>query len=156
MGVPLACFLTWTCYGTWLPGDDRGSVDDQHNRFGGAIVEPDALSVHHAGLAMSEPAFKMGDEERRAVDAAIRQTCAIRRWAAHAVNVRTNHVHVVVAAAGVSPERAMGTLKSWATRALRTIDRHADRRRFWTNQGSNRWLWSDEQMRAAVVYTLNQ
>jgi hypothetical protein len=21
---PLAYFITWTCYGTWLPGDDRG------------------------------------------------------------------------------------------------------------------------------------
>jgi hypothetical protein len=21
---PLGYFITWTCYGTWLPGDDRG------------------------------------------------------------------------------------------------------------------------------------
>ena len=23
----LACFLTWTTYGTWLPGDERGWVE---------------------------------------------------------------------------------------------------------------------------------
>ena len=23
-GEPLAYFLTWTTYGTWLPGDERG------------------------------------------------------------------------------------------------------------------------------------
>ena len=24
LGEPLAYFLTWTTYGTWLPGDERG------------------------------------------------------------------------------------------------------------------------------------
>jgi hypothetical protein len=27
MADPLAYFLTWTTYGTWLPGDERGWVE---------------------------------------------------------------------------------------------------------------------------------
>jgi hypothetical protein len=34
-------FLTWTTYGTWLPGDGRGSVDRDHNVPGTPFVEPD-------------------------------------------------------------------------------------------------------------------
>ena len=27
LGEPLAFFLTWTTYGSWLPGDERGWVE---------------------------------------------------------------------------------------------------------------------------------
>lgn len=31
--APLAYFISIRTYGTWLHGDDRGSVDRQHNEF---------------------------------------------------------------------------------------------------------------------------
>ena len=31
MAAPLAYFLTWTCYGTWLHGDEPGQ-DGDHGR----------------------------------------------------------------------------------------------------------------------------
>ena len=34
---PLAYFLTWTTYGSWLPGDERGWVD---GRGGMHLAEP--------------------------------------------------------------------------------------------------------------------
>ena len=30
----LAYFITFRCYGTWLHGDERGSVDRFHNIYG--------------------------------------------------------------------------------------------------------------------------
>jgi hypothetical protein len=30
--IPLAYLITFRCYGTWLHGDSRGSVDRFHNR----------------------------------------------------------------------------------------------------------------------------
>jgi hypothetical protein len=44
MGTPLAYFITFTCYRTWLHGDERGSVDDEHNAPGTAVLPPDAQS----------------------------------------------------------------------------------------------------------------
>ena len=38
MPAPLAYFLTWTCYGIWLHGDERGSVDDEHAILGMPFV----------------------------------------------------------------------------------------------------------------------
>ncbi|MBY0260870.1 MAG: transposase, partial [Phycisphaerales bacterium] len=146
MTAPLAYLLTWTCYGTCLPADDRGSVDDQHNWVESRFVEPDAVRHRDAVHTMSEPPFVMADAERAVVDTALRETCRIKRWRIHALNVRTNHVHIVIAASGPAPERMMGTLKSWATRALKQLPAHRERRKFWTNQGLNRWLWDEQSV----------
>ena len=43
--------------------------------------------------------------------------CAYRGWDMFAVNARTNHVHLVVAA-GCAPEDLVRSLKSWTTRRL--------------------------------------
>ena len=43
MDDPLAFFLTWTTYGTWLPGDERGwsrSQDSVGKRAGRGIWRP--------------------------------------------------------------------------------------------------------------------
>ena len=37
MGDPLQLFLTWTTYGSWLPGDGRGWVEKP-----GRFRQPDA------------------------------------------------------------------------------------------------------------------
>ncbi len=34
----IAYFLTFRCYGTWLHGDERGSVDRENNAFGEEFV----------------------------------------------------------------------------------------------------------------------
>ena len=34
----LAYLITFRCYGTWLHGDSRGSVDRFHNRYGAPLI----------------------------------------------------------------------------------------------------------------------
>ena len=56
-----ALLITWTCYGTWLPGDRRGYVsntrradgkyDRKQNLPGAAITANDALTRQHAAAA---------------------------------------------------------------------------------------------------------
>jgi hypothetical protein len=41
MDTPLAYFITFTCHGTWLHGDERGSVDRGHNAPGTPFLPPD-------------------------------------------------------------------------------------------------------------------
>jgi hypothetical protein len=55
MSEPLAYFLTWTTYGTWLPGDSRGWVN--RHRKGGVIVEAPcpALESYARGLMKDPP-----------------------------------------------------------------------------------------------------
>jgi hypothetical protein len=115
---PLGYFITFRTYASWLHGDDRGSVDRTNNHFGTPM-----LSAHRGREAFdhrerSAAPFELDGVQRGIVDGAIRAVVVHRRWTLHALNVRTNHAHVVVTAVQ-TPERVMNTLKSWATRRLR-------------------------------------
>ncbi len=39
---PLAYLITIRCYGTWLHGDERGSVDRKYNRYGTPRIAPNS------------------------------------------------------------------------------------------------------------------
>jgi len=147
-GEPLAYFLTWTTYGTWLPGDDRG-----WHRTGAAEVQPpNRFMVQMARSRMKEKEFALSPEHRRLVERTIRRHCEIRRWALHAVNARTTHIHVVVTAAEYRPETVRDQLKAWYTRALKEAG--AARSRFWTEGGRCDWVNDETDLERVVIYVL--
>jgi hypothetical protein len=113
MPAPLAYLITWTTYGTWLPGDKRGWIES--GRTG--IQEPDAFRKQQAVEKMNSEPVLLCPEERQLVEETIRKHCEMRNWALHALNVRTNHVHMVVTAP-VIPEKVMSQLKAWCSRRL--------------------------------------
>ena len=56
---PLAYFLTWTTYGTWLPGDERGWVEKP-----GQFRELDVQRQQTARQRMTEPPLTLDGEQR--------------------------------------------------------------------------------------------
>lgn len=110
--MPLAYFITFSTYGTWLHGDDRGSVDRQNNGYRTPFLPRNGVRQSAEQSLLRETPFVMGDPERAIVDAAIRGVCTHRNWPLHIVNVRTNHVHLVVTASH-APERVMNDFKVW-------------------------------------------
>src|SRR5262249_43352775 len=88
---------------------------------------------------------------RAIVHATIMQVSAYRGYLVHALNVRTNHVHVVLSAAG-APEPVMTTLKAWATRRLVEAGMVRAGEKVWARHGSTRYLWTREAMEAACRY----
>jgi len=95
------------------------------------------------------------DEQQRLVALeAVLGVCRYRGWNAHAVHVRSTHVHTVVAAADVKPEKMPTDFKSYASRALRS-KANCERRRYWTDHGSTRYLWNEVSVKAAVDYVVN-
>src|SRR5437588_12633937 len=99
MTEPIAYYISFTTYGTWLHGRAPGSVDREHNVPGTPVLPPDpALEAANRQRLRQEPCSL--DEPRRAVVLrTIREVAAYRRWKLWAVHVRTNHVHLVVTAA---------------------------------------------------------
>jgi len=67
------------------------------------------------------------------------------------VNVRANHVHVVVSNSN-SPERMMDSFKGYATRALRAAGLADPSQRPWSRHGSTKYLWADTHIATAVEY----
>src|SRR2546430_4812476 len=117
--IPPAHLITFRCYGTWLHGDTRGAVDREHNQYKGPYASAnDNRNRHNKEMLKGEPVVL--DAARRAsVETAIRETCVYRRWTLHAINVRTNHVHIVVSIEAKKSELALNAFKSNATRQMR-------------------------------------
>ena len=84
------------------------------------------------------------------------RTAQIRTWRISHVNVRTNHVHIVVEAPGETPEHVVAIFKTWATRTLKASGRHPGRTKYWTNQASTRHLFTQDHLFDAFEYVNNQ
>jgi hypothetical protein len=54
-----------------------------------------------------------------------------------------------------TPERMLSDFKAYATRALRRTLPESERRRYWTDHGSTRYLWNAGSLKAAIEYVLN-
>jgi REP element-mobilizing transposase RayT len=153
---PLAYLITFRCYGTWLHGDERGSIDRHNRRYG----MPKYPKTEHwqkiSGDRMKRPPVKLTARMRKAVEKAIRETCKIRNWTLLAINVRTNHVHVVVVIGPKKPGIALNALKANATREMRadgcwTLDVTP-----WADKGSERYLWNESSVAEAIDYVINR
>ncbi len=113
-GVPLAYFISFRCYGTWLHGDERGSVDHLHNIYGSPKLPADKNMWNGMLARMKNNPSELGAQRRKAVEEGIKETCNIRSWTLRAINVRTNHVHTVVTA-DKKPELVLNAFKANAT-----------------------------------------
>jgi REP element-mobilizing transposase RayT len=178
MPDPLAYFLTWCSYGTWLPGDERGWIQHRHGwQF------PDAVKKLEAEARMTEDACRFDAEQRIVVERQIAETSQTRGWELHAVNCRSNHVHVIVTASP-APKIVRNQLKAWCTRRLKELE--IKRRQFgdgprsrfglasdattstrivsegeglrenwWAERGSQRFINDADSLEAAIVYVLD-
>ena len=90
------------------------------------------------------------------VEQAIRDHCELRDWFIRAMNVRSNHVHLVVLGVDAAPETVMKQCKEWATRRLREAGLAPPAGRMWTTHGSTRHLFTVESIGDAADYVLNR
>ena len=153
--MPLAYFISFTTYGTWLHGRDPGSVDHAHNQLGTPCLPPDESLEQAERGQLTQPPDRLDAGRRTVVLETIREVCRHRGWRLWAVHVRSNHVHVVVTAA-VKPEKVMADFKAYASRRLREHFKEASDRKRWTEHGSTRYLWKEDRVHEAIDYVLNR
>jgi REP element-mobilizing transposase RayT len=104
--------------------------------------------------ASDEPPWILEREAQQIALEAIRCVCLHRQWTAHAVHIRTTHVHSVITGE-TAPERMLSDFKAYATRALRRALPDVERRRYWAHHGSTRYLWNQVSFRAVIDYLSN-
>ena len=109
--IPSAYLITFTCYGTRLYGDEKGSVDRTHNAYQSSFLPSNPGRVAAEQKQMKESAYEMDSAARSVVLAALREVCEHRSWRLLAAHVRTTHVHFVVAGEA-SPEKLMNDAKA--------------------------------------------
>ena len=155
MSEILAYFLTWTTYGTWVHGDERWSVDRLHNAPGTDPLPPDmARQTANQSRMKEDPSF-LDPRQREIVEQGIREHCNFKQWTLVEINCRSNHVHVIVKAWEISPERVMDSMKAYATRALRRANA-IGQRNTWTRHGSTRYIKTEDSLAAAIRYVREQ
>lgn len=150
---PLGYLITFRTYGSWLAGDERGSIDKYHNSFGGprAVVSSSREAVHRSRL--KSPPFLLNAAARKCVNEAIIEVCETRSWGLVAQEARTNHVHVVNHA-NESSTKMLNAYKAYATRRLRASGEWTFEHSPWVDKGSRRNLWTEEHIEKARVYVL--
>lgn len=156
MPLPLAYFLTWTTKGSWLHGDVRGSVNRKQNKVGSPLVPPSPACEAREVAMIGHDGILLSPGQRNAIDNALREHCAFRRWSLLALNVRTQHVHLVVRTDEVAPERVMSDCKARATRVLREAHLIDPSLKLWTTHGSTRWINDAHALARAIEYVLHE
>lgn len=153
--IPLAVFFTFRCYGTWLHGDERGSIDRRSNVYGSTrIPERKKWNKFNQEQLEHEP-VTLNAAQREATERAIRETCDKRRWNLIAINVRTNHVHAVIDIGARNSQQVLNALKANATRRMREDRCWNFEHSPWAEKGSRRNLWNERSVAEAADYVLN-
>lgn len=151
--APLAYFLTWTTHGSWLHGDERGSID--RHTSGPTLLRRDDFLARFERREMGAMYVPKTDSTMRtAIERAVAEVCQVRGWTLIALNVRTTHIHAVVSAPGTAPERVLNDFKTWSTRSLRSLGLVGVRTKLWTRHGSTRYLWREEDVLRVRDYVL--
>jgi REP element-mobilizing transposase RayT len=159
-------FLTWTSYGTWLPGDDRGFVsnidcgDGQGHRLNTPGTQPASkmrgLEIHARMKLSGPPVYLNLDQATRLLDQ-FHETANHRGWELIAVAIMRNHVHIVAGVPGdPEPETILAAFKSYGSRCLNREFGKRESETWWTAGGSKRPLKTESSILAAVTYVRNQ
>ena len=141
-------------YGTWLTGDERGSIKAPENNLGQPILEHQPRLVTHIKSRMRQKPIQLNGPMRLTVEETIREVCGHRQWKLYAQNVRQNHVHIVVGAS-CEANKVWKDLKSYSTRALRRAELIEDGATIWAEGGSGRQIKNVSALEAVIDYVLN-
>jgi len=152
--IPLGFLITFRSYGTWLHGDERGSVNRFRNQYKSRRLPPEKNWLKTNSERLKNDPVILDGNQRRCVELAARETCAIKKWYLHAINVRTNHAHLVVSTGSRKPDLALNAFKTNATRTMRQAGRWHRSSSPWADKGSTRYLWNEKSLTRAINYVL--
>jgi REP element-mobilizing transposase RayT len=165
-----AWLLSNTCYGTWLPGDERGSVtsvrdvrpEDNPNEFRfehdipGTPWEEELPELHQAAEAqLKGPPVYFDLAKAEIVLGQFQETATYRGRILRAVAIMVNHFHMVVQVTDdPDPKRMLADFKAYGSRALNRRFGKPASGTWWTSKGSKRKLKDDQALAAAIYYVL--
>ena len=135
--------VTWTTYGTWLQGDERGYVKD------GKILEKnDELNLINQKL-QKYPAFKLNSEQKQIVKKAVLEEAQRINHKIFAIAVYSNHLHIVAGVSEESIEQTVHRYKYSATLALRKFGKE---KRIWSKGFDKRFCFTNEELERKIKY----
>ncbi|WP_442484682.1 hypothetical protein [Aeoliella sp. SH292] len=144
---PIAYFITWTVYGTFLQGDSRW----WRQRTRGERAPQPLLEKWHRER-LNHDIVLLDVEQRQIVELAISRHALHRGWHLWVANARSNHVHVVITATNYAGSTVREQLKANSTRELRHSFHLFLGRPVWSVGGDWQCINSEDELHQVVTY----
>ena len=159
-------FLTWTTYGSWLPGDGRGFTSKtrdssgetvRHNEFGTPMAMPNSPLENYCEAISKADLVRLNIAHADALLAQFQETATFRTWRLLALAIMVTHIHLGVAVVGdPDPEDILRDFKAYGSRRLNRTWGKPPSETWWTASGSKRKLSSETSVVGAIQYLKNQ
>jgi hypothetical protein len=131
-------FITTTSYGSWLPGDCRGYVQD------GRVLPPTPALERHAASLRRHPTVRFSEREQTDIVDGLLLACDEFDYQLSDLTVESWHLHWIV--------RHLDSVKAMIGRLKNRMRRRLNRGRIWTDGYCHRRLTSDAELLVARNY----
>jgi REP element-mobilizing transposase RayT len=143
MARMIGFMATWTTYGTWLQGNDKGYVKN------GIILKANPKLEKYNEKSLKHEKIKIPNNLCETVKNAILKEAAEIGHKVYAITVCSNHVHIVVNSIGVTCGYSVGRFKKAATTALR---KYGFENKVWTKGFDKRYCYHKHELETKIKY----
>ena len=143
MAKTLGYMVTFTTYGTWLQGDERGYVKK------GRIYPENMVLKQINQQLQSQEAVILSKVQQQIVRRAITKEAVAREQKIYALSVRPNHVHIVVQNTRQPVSNVVAYYKKAARIALKAAGHNG---KLWTRGYDKRFCFDEESLEQRIKY----
>jgi len=147
MAKTLGYMITWTTYGTWLQGDERGYVKN------GRICPGNKALMESNKQSQLQDAIKLSKAQQKAVKEAIVKQAKLQNQHIYALSVQSNHVHIVAEYIPLPISKVVAYYKKAGRLALKAMGHNG---KLWTRGYDKRFCFDKEILEQRVKYVQGQ
>jgi len=144
--------LTFGTYGTRLHGGSAPTVMRSQNQVGEPFVDGDPDLYEASRERMRESPCYFDKKQRLFVETEVPLLCERGGWTYHLACCQPDHVHVLLSVAP-DPKTVRKWLKTWLSRSL---NKQFQRRTWFAEGGSGKWIFDDARYQNVYQYILKQ
>jgi REP element-mobilizing transposase RayT len=147
MPKTLGYMLTFTTYGTWLQGDERGYVKN------GRIHSPNDYLVRTNKCLQVQDAVRLSKIHQQLVQQAIVKEAALQGQHIYALAIKPTHIHIVLPYSPQPISKIVAYYKKAARVALQEAGHNG---RVWTKGYDKRFCFDNESLKRRINYVNGQ
>ena len=143
MAKTMGYMITWTTYGTWLQGDERGYVKN------GKILPASEALRQTNKQSQSQEAIRLSKLQQQLVQKAILKEAQNQGQRTYALVVQSNHVHLVVE---YIPRPLSETVARYKNAARLALHAMGHKGRVWSGGYDKRFCFDQKTLAQRIKY----
>ena len=139
----LGYMITWTTYGTWLQGDERGYVKN------GQTYDGNKALMQRNKKLQAQDMIKLSRNQQQVVRKAITEEAELQDQRIYALSVQSNHVHIVAEYIRQPISKIVAYYKKSARLALKATGHSG---KIWTKGYDKRFCFDRAALEQRIKY----